>query len=357
MFGFYLVSLVSHLTSLGDLNISIMLMMFLILIMLLGERKISLEKFIYLGGFFLLVCGLTFASENNINQPINALGRSIKVVLVFIPIFISIKPSPNLIMIFLKGFVFSACCMLVPSVLLITGDEGYLGAIRLSSYLTDANYFALISLILYLSTNEFMGVKKYRACLLIFIILSQSITIMALTATIKLAPFIYRVIRPSVRWMPFLLAFSWILMVYWIGSFAEVSSIKGYDISFVDMKLNSVFFRLIAQIQALQQIFDEPQILLFGYGSGHSVDLFGRVLHNFYLQLFFDSGIILSIIILSLISYSAVKSVQGSTIFMVLLFCALMFDPFFMYIFTFWLLVDRLTYRIPMPRPRGSLIT
>ncbi|UKA29916.1 hypothetical protein [Photobacterium damselae] len=104
----------------------------------------------------------------------------------------------------------------------------------------------------------------------------------------------------------------------------------------VSYKLNSVLMRVKAQFGAINMIINHNILYLTGYGSGTSVELFGRVTHNAYLQMLFDNGIIfVSVILLTLGRFLEKYRVPIYIVFTLSL-TNYLFDNIFMFVFTFF---------------------
>jgi hypothetical protein len=78
-----------------------------------------------------------------------------------------------------------------------------------------------------------------------------------------------------------------------------------------------------------------PNLLLFGYGSGNSVELFGRTQHNLYMQILFDNGIFTLAFLLGLLVAAAPRLAHVPFVYLFLLIANCLFDTVMMFVFSF----------------------
>ncbi|WEE24629.1 hypothetical protein [Aeromonas hydrophila] len=137
--------------------------------------------------------------------------------------------------------------------------------------------------------------------------------------------------------LPFLVGLAYIVFIFYLHSFFEIKIADNYETSVTSLKLNSLLFRLMPQFSVIELMIKQPSLFLTGYGSGHVAELFGRVLHNFYLQLLFDNGAIFWVVVLLAIGYFFAVAKCNVYLTFTILITNYLFDNVYMFVFTFFI--------------------
>ncbi|KPC52205.1 hypothetical protein [Amantichitinum ursilacus] len=338
--SFYFSAIFSHWTALGDINISTALILLAtMLLFACGRTRFNLGRVVAFSLFAFCILGGAAASTVNSPGLGAALGRFGKMALVFLPLFFPVRAEAVEIGAMVKAFVICTLVFSIPCLLFFGADPGFMGTPRISGFFEDANYFALISLICLIYASQYMQNKSWSWLLLAQLICSQAMTMLAITLVYFLILRRREVSKKMLAIFPVIIGLGYVYIIYRVQQTDAIVLESDYQTSFVAMKFNSVFFRFFAQFSAMDIIQNRPSVFWFGYGSGHSVELFGRVLHNTYVQLFFDSGIVVFLGVLLVVGLGSFRFDRQKPVFIILIISSLLFDAFFMFIFPFALVI------------------
>lgn len=349
--AFLLSSVLSSMTIIGSLNINVLLILISTLLLLMFSRwKLSFSRILFLAIIAAMLLGASILSFYSGVELSSALGKWLKTLIVFLPLTIIKSCSqPNqftaIHIPFTKAFLLFSYLLVVPYSIFVDVDYGVVNLPRFSGFFYDSNYMAAICfclLYLFISvqrTNNNVE-NKYLIRVLIFtIILTQSFTFIAFTFGL----IFFKRIKHHDGWrgervqfaLPFLVGLAYIAFIFYLHSFFEIEIADNYETSVTSLKLNSLFFRLMPQFSVIELMVKQPSLFLTGYGSGHVAELFGRVLHNFYLQLLFDNGAIFLVVVLLAIGYFFVVAKCSIYLTFTILITNYLFDNVYMFVFTF----------------------
>ena len=162
-------------------------------------------------------------------------------------------------------------------------DYGIFQMPRFSGGFTDANYFAFVNfmfLLSFKSHNDGMT-SIFRAVCLISILLSQSWTVVCLWLMYRFG------ILSRIGRVKFRIVLIFPIFFIFIALFTSYFEIQGnWKDNIVVLKTNSLLFRWNAILVAIENVTADPFRLLFGFGSGVSEELNGRILHSSVFQSF-----------------------------------------------------------------------
>ncbi|MCT8647818.1 hypothetical protein KZ384_11055, partial [Glaesserella parasuis] len=332
-----------------DINyISVIVLFFVVLFGFLNRLIYFNRKsfLFFLLSFFVMVF-IIFLGIKNGGHIYNAVGKSLKIFIILFLFFISYKDGfisfydirKNIRVFYLITFIS----------ILVLYNAGYYndqGIIleRVSGFLYDPNYLSLFCFIfiLYLSYfGKLLGIKykKDILCLLLIILLCQSwsmfifVFIYYLIGYKRLCDF-GKLINPY---------FSIIIVFFIYFSLYGLDKIVAYQDwseSHLSLKLNSLIFRLNAMLDGFSVITTNSDILLYGMGSGRSLEITDRVFHNLYFQQLFDHGIVYYLVFSLLLWYLCKHKIfdKVGMVHVVIFFLALnniVFDNFYSFIFPF----------------------
>lgn len=340
-------SFLSSMTVLGSLNINVALIFLSFIILLLSGRLVLNERkiaFFYL--FSILIMVLTLLSSMNYVTMWQALGKWVKVILVFFPFVFNLNLERcrfnvrDLAISFItSSFVFGFFYFI-----LIGSASGLYGVPRFSGYFYDANYFALVCVVIlwFLFFEKKLKARSYlfvMSLVFFLIFLSQSFT--AITSMCMLMLYLkaksgnVNYLRPrhtKLNYTYLILAFSYPTFLFITYHTLDIQLLPDYETNMVSFKINSLLMRIKAQISIFDVFGQDYNYFLAGYGSGNSVALFGRVLHNAYLQMLFDNGVFFFVAIVFLLSFY-INSVGLTFPLVLFLACTnYLFDNIFMYL-------------------------
>ncbi|HCG9120973.1 hypothetical protein NOK72_25025 [Vibrio parahaemolyticus] len=333
IFSCFLVTL----TLFGRLNVNMLsLVLVLGLFLMYGTMCFTRPIIFKLVLFFLssiIFCGLSITHEATI---LEAFFKAVKVFAIFLPLFFINDSSRFDVLSIIKSFVIITPFFGVIYLWIVGWDNGIYNTIRFSGFLNDSNYFALTSLLflMYLDFSELKS-TRYKAALVLFIFASQSFSIIILLVLYVVLNS-FKDIKYNAYFWSFAIAISYILLMFYLSAMLDLKPNDDYQTSAVSYKLNSIIFRLMAQLSAVSMMIDDTSIILFGYGGGKSIEVFGKVLHNSYMQMLFDNGVFLLFLVIFSISYFAKRLMIPFSVLIVLLFVNLIFDAVFMFYITFF---------------------
>lgn len=133
------------------------------------------------------------------------------------------------------------------------------------------------------------------------------------------------------RYMWFIVLAVFFLFLFYLREFIVISD--DWQGNFTIMKLNSIFFRFESIFRGFNLIMMEETSFFFGFGSGRSEELIGRVMHNSIAQTLFDHGVFGLLSIIVLLNFMHRQSNVPALFLSVILF-SLLFDPLWSYVFS-----------------------
>ncbi|MDG6871706.1 hypothetical protein QA291_01230 [Glaesserella parasuis] len=290
---------------------------------------------------------IIFLGMKNGGYIYNAVGKSLRIFIILFLFFISYKDGfisfydirKNIRAFYLTTFIS------IP-ILYYAGYYNDQGIIleRVSGFLYDPNYLSLFCFIfiLYLSYfGKLLNIKNKKdiLCLLFIILLCQSWSIFLFifiyyTIGYKRLCYLGKLINP---YFPiFIIFFIWCVLY----SLDKIAVYQDWSESHLFLKLNSLIFRLNAMLDGFSVINTNSDILLYGMGSGRSLEITDRVFHNLYFQQLFDHGIIYYLVFSLLLWYLCKHKFfdKVEMIHVVIFFLTLnniIFDNFYSFIFPF----------------------
>ena len=342
----------SFLTASTDLgNLSVIFIWVLMIIGLFNRKiKFNRDNFIVFLCFFIIIFILIFLSLFfNGAYLYNSVGTISKITPIILFLFMSYNViffSEKDVYININIFIFLSvlCFILYP--IGYYKDVGVLLP-RYSSFLYDSNYFALFCFIFfvfmdcYKSNFSRRGVFYSKLLLFLFIILSQSFSILLFLITYiifnKRILFLFsRIINP------YFYFFMILFILYFLSSFEPLGFYEDWEDSYISFKLNSAIIRLNGIYYGFVYIKDNFLLFMFGMGSGRTLEVYDRVFHNLYFQELFDHGILYYFCI-SIVLFKSIKNRfnnNGFNIIILYLFLNnLFFDNFYSFIFVFSFLI------------------
>ncbi|MEZ8325726.1 hypothetical protein AB6D00_19440 [Vibrio cyclitrophicus] len=324
-------------TPIGEINVNIAAILVIYLSTIIMKNKVYLTKrrMIYLVSYLFFLVSISLLSSLESVNELQALGKAIKTFAIFLPLFFLYKNYYFSIKWLVISFIISSLFFGFIIGYNFGYDRGVYNTPRFTGIFNDANYFALISLILYHACNGLFNNRFLKNTLIILIIMSQSFTVITVLIGYIFFDNLFDRWRNLKKYIPFLFCGFYLIVIYYISQNVEVSVFSDYNENPISYKLNSVVFRISAQLQAMDMFIQSKSLFLTGYGSGQSVELFGKVMHNVYMQMLFDNGVfflILNLLVLSI----ALNSFNVSTYMaMSIMACNFLFDTIFMMPFTF----------------------
>ncbi|MEN3784885.1 hypothetical protein ACTG16_19610 [Aeromonas sp. 23P] len=343
-------SFLSSMTVLGSLNINVVLIFLSFIILFLSGRLVLNErKIIFFYLFAILIMVLTLLSSMNNATMWQALGKWLKVILVFFPFIFNLNLERCRFNVrdLAVSFITSSLIFGFFYFFLIGSASGLYGVPRFSGYFYDANYFALVCVVIlwFLFFEKDLKARSYlfvTSFVVFMIFLSQSFT--AVTSMCMLMLYLkvkngninyLRCCHTKLNYTYLILAFFYPTILFITYHTLDIQLLPDYETNMVSFKINSLLMRIKAQISIFDIFSHDYTYFLAGYGSGNSVALFGRVLHNAYLQMLFDNGVFFFVTIVLLVSFYI--NLVGLTFPMVLFLACTnyLFDNIFMYLMSF----------------------
>ncbi|MDX7699937.1 hypothetical protein [Aeromonas caviae] len=347
-------SFLSSMTVLGSLNINVVLIFLSFIILFLSGRLVLNErKIIFFYLFAILIMVLTLLSSMNNATMWQALGKWLKVILVFFPFIFNLNLERCRFNVrdVAVSFITSSLILGFFYFFLIGSASGLYGIPRFSGYFYDANYFALVCVVIlwFLFFEKVLKARSYlfvTSFVVFMIFLSQSFT--AVTSMCMLMLYLkvkngninyFRCCHTKLNYTYLILAFFYPTFLFITYHTLDIQLLPDYETNMVSFKINSLLMRIKAQISIFDIFSHDYTYFLAGYGSGNSVALFGRVLHNAYLQMLFDNGVFFFVTIVLLVSFYI--NLVGLTFPMVLFLACTnyLFDNIFMYLMSFVILL------------------
>ncbi|WP_368153604.1 hypothetical protein [Aeromonas sp. s9] len=347
-------SFLSSMTVLGSLNINVVLIFLSFIILFLSGRLVLNErKIIFFYLFAILIMVFTLLSSMNNATMWQALGKWLKVILVFFPFIFNLNLERCRFNVrdVAVSFITSSLILGFFYFFLIGSASGLYGIPRFSGYFYDANYFALVCVVIlwFLFFEKVLKARSYlfvTSFVVFMIFLSQSFT--AVTSMCMLMLYLkvkngninyFRCYHTKLNYTYLILAFFYPTFLFITYHTLDIQLLPDYETNMVSFKINSLLMRIKAQISIFDIFSHDYTYFLAGYGSGNSVALFGRVLHNAYLQMLFDNGVFFFVTIVLLVSFYI--NLVGLTFPMVLFLACTnyLFDNIFMYLMSFVILL------------------
>ena len=354
--SFLLSSILSSMTIIGSLNINVLLISISTLLLLLFRSwNFNFSRTLFLAIIsVILLCVSILSFFSGVELP-SALGKWLKTFIVFLPLTIIKSSSTSLLpnqctavyIPFTKAFLLFSYLLVIPYSIFVDVDYGVMNLPRFSGFFYDSNYmaaicFCLLYLLISAKRVNQNTKNKYLIRVLIFtIILTQSFTFITFTCGLMF----FKQVKHDYGWgtgrgqfaLPFLVGLAYIVFIFYLHSFFEIKIADNYETSVTSLKLNSLLFRLMPQFSVIELMIKQPSLFLTGYGSGHVAELFGRVLHNFYLQLLFDNGAIFWVVVLLAIGYFFAVAKCNVYLTFTILITNYLFDNVYMFVFTFFI--------------------
>lgn len=346
-------SLLLSLTPLSDSNLQIPLIIVSILLGLINKTFLLIRNR-FLIFLFIITISLFILPFSFDFNPINTLGKIAKIIAISLPIALRVNTeniNPNYNSVF-QSFIILCICGITfwftPNKL----DSGFMGSYRLASISSDPNYSAIV-LISVLFISKLLNIKMNKKQLLSFFIL---IALTQSVSSILVGIVIYFFCRVILRhynlsfFFLFLIVSFYIALIFYASNNNTFSANDGWQENYVAMKLNSLYFRMRAQFMGAEMLSLDPFRLFYGYGSGKSLIFFDRVMHNSYMQILFDHGIIFLIIIMFYFNF-LIKNSLLYIVFLYLQLMSFMFDSYFMGILSFTYV---LFYSLYLPNKKSA---
>ncbi|ENM3904395.1 hypothetical protein EFU53_002952 [Vibrio cholerae] len=337
---FFLIAYFGGFTSLGGYNISYLFLALAIAFAFLMDRTIIKKiDLVVLLVFSFSIIAVSLFSVNQAATPLSAVAKGVKTIVIFLPLFFLPKKVDFKVRISVVAFIFVSILLGPANMLFVGFDYGVANIPRYSGFFNDANYFALTCLVFYIamktqpsSSND----RFIKGFLIFFIVLSQSFTV----NTLLILYFLFgRSLKENKKTsLPFVFCFGYYFLFFLMYKNFSFVLFDDYATNSVSYKLNSIIFRLNSQFLGMAIMMTDPSIFITGYGSGFSVQLFGKVMHNAYMQMLFDNGIIFAVIVMLIVSFFVKKFNPPKFVLLVVLFCSVLFDTIYMLVFTFSLL-------------------
>ncbi|WP_272577885.1 MULTISPECIES: hypothetical protein [Providencia] len=214
-------------------------------------------------------------------------------------------------------------------------NSGIFNTYRLPNLSLDPNYSAIIllSFLMIKKINNIHMSSTAAVFVFILIILTQATSSMFLALIFFIFFDYIKNKSTSLFLVLFLTILIYLLFILSLSDNDSIIAIEDWQDNYISMKINSLMFRLNAQILGAQMLIHEPMHFLYGFGSGLSIELFGRVMHNSYMQILFDHGIIF--LLLMFLYFNLI--LKKMNVYIVAIYCQLMsfmFDSYFMGIIT-----------------------
>ncbi|CDG23240.1 membrane protein of unknown function [Xenorhabdus poinarii G6] len=214
-------------------------------------------------------------------------------------------------------------------------DGGFLFDIRISGLVLDPNYSVIVICSIFLLTytlkKHINKIKLTTISLVSILILTQSISSLVIFLFIILSVVNFKRLRSN-NLLYLILTFliiMYIIVILYVSKNIHLIMLSDWNTNYISLKINSLLVRLYSQMEGMKIMLGDPIHILYGFGSHTSFELFGKVMHNAYLQTFFDHGVILLISI-----YLYINIISKNYIFYLVIFYLqimnFLFDNYFM---------------------------
>lgn len=322
-------------------------------IFLISKKEI-IRYFVY----FILLSILIFLSILNGAHLYNIFASIGKIVLIlFFLMDIKIAKGWNY---FIKLLKLNIKVFVITSVLSIPllATYGYyeldnLGGVemyRISGFLFDPNYFALLCLIYFIFVFNYLDKGRYAILILLLamIILSQSWSTIFLLLTyivfLRNSSLINKLIIRVNPYLPFIFIIFLLLLFSYLTSSLEIEFFDDWETSNLSFKFNSILVRLDASLRGYLLLQDDPSLYILGLGSGRSLEFADRVFHNSYFQNLFDHGVIFYVVLYGLLFSFLVKRgantyLVGNMVVFILSVQNLLFDNLYIFLYSYVLFI------------------
>lgn len=323
------------LTPMGETNIDIIIILiFLVSCLYKKTFLINKNRFVFL--LLIIAINIIPISISFNNDIYKALGKALKIFIFLLPFtFSSIKSIEINYNLLIKTMFFLTVLFSFLWLFENIYDGGYLFNFRLSGIVLDPNYSATVIcallILLYIYRADFSINKTYVLLLILFLFLSQSVS------SVFIFIFIFYLLKKSFIFnknnflffiLTLLVVFN-VLGVLYFSHEIHLTMLSDWNDNYISLKINSLLIRLHSQIEGMKLMIAEPLHFIYGFGSRTSFELFGKVMHNAYLQTLFDHGIILIISIYLFINFISKKYFFYPAIFY-LQIMNFLFDNYFM---------------------------
>nr|AFV94420.1 O-antigen polymerase [Providencia alcalifaciens] len=280
-----------------------------------------------------------------------ALGKSLKIFVFLLPFtFSSIRLVKINFDLLIKSMLFLSFLFSFLWLFERVYDGGYLFDIRLSGIVLDPNYSVTIIcalfILLYLYRSDVSINRTYIFLLFLFLFLSQSVSSIILFIALFLLLKKTIIFRKNgfLFFILTLLVILNILCVMYFSHKIHLTMLSDWNDSYISLKINSLLVRLYSQIEGIRLMIDKPYHFIYGFGSRTTFELFGKVMHNAYLQTLFDHGLSLLVSIYLFINIIGKKYFFYPAIFY-LQIMNFLFDNYFMGLVTLFYILGLLFTR------------
>ena len=305
------------------------LLVFFFCVSFLLKIRLVKKNMIMLMIFLILACGVGYLFNGRYLYLFSKCLHIFNIIVIFTILVTRPISTKSYIMLLSLHVVIS--CFAVPFIFTeqIPVDKGLMDLPRFAGYFTDANYFAFINFLFLISLERYL--IRYitpKIFLISFILLSQSITVFSIVI-LYYSGILNRLAR--FRYMWFIVFVVFFSFLFYLAELIVISD--DWQGKFIIMKLNSIFFRFESILRGVNLIMMEETSFFFGFGSGRSEELIGRVMHNSIAQTLFDHGAFGLLSIIVLLNFMQRQSSVPAFFLSVILF-SLLFDPLWSYVFS-----------------------
>ncbi len=231
-------------------------------------------------------------------------------------------------------------------------DGGFLFDIRISGLVLDPNYSVIVICSIFLLTytlkKHINKIKLTTISLVSILILTQSISSLVIFLFIILSVVTFKRLRNN-NLLYLILTFliiMYIIVILYVSKNIHLIMLSDWNTNYISLKINSLLVRLYSQMEGMKIMLGDPIHILYGFGSHTSFELFGKVMHNSYLQTFFDHGVILLISI-----YLYINIISKNYIFYLVIFYLqimnFLFDNYFMGIVSLFFILGLISEKRP----------
>jgi hypothetical protein len=308
-FFFLFASFLAPVSVLGGASItSFYCLPFLFLYWLIFDRSLKISATLF--SFFLLVIffGLTALSLISGGSLVIAGGKTAQILILYFIMTLKIK---NELFVSARKLTFF---FIGTSILVSIFGPGWNeadGTPRFYGFSYDPNFFAAacFAMIVWIEhMEELQEIPKYlflKVTLLILILFSMSFSILLILTGYVFAKRLLVFNIKRIFWQP---VFLFLVFVFPLASFYLAEKFIYFfeyhnNGIYSQFKLSSIHQRLGVQREALEIFTQNPSISLTGVGSGRTLELLERALHNGYLQLVFAHGLLFYVAFFSLVFF------------------------------------------------------